>query len=120
MEKLEILEQFVKRYGDKINPDLSAIKYGQINTKAIIELYFKSSPQPFIINLYFIGGELVKDQDGNDVDILPLFDPEADIVDNASCLLEMDAISLINCIDHLFTKSAENEIHDDYLKTLKK
>ncbi|GBL35543.1 hypothetical protein EMGBS15_11380 [Filimonas sp.] len=120
MEKLEILEQFVKRYGDKINPDLRAIKYGQTNTKAVVELYFKSETQPLIINLDFIGGELVKDEDGNDIDILPLFDPEADIVDNATCFVEMNAYSLLMCVDHLFTKSAETEINNDYLKTLKK
>jgi hypothetical protein len=119
MDKLEILEQFVKRYGDKINPDLSAIKYGQTSTKAVVELYFNSEQQPFIINLDFIGGELVKDEDGKDIDILPLFAPEADIVDNATCFVEMDAYSLLMCVDHLFTKSAETEINNDHLKTLK-
>ncbi len=120
MEKLEILEQFVKRYGDKINPELSAIKYGQSSTQAVVELYFKSEPQPILIDLDFIGGEFVKDEHGENHDLLPLFDPEADIVDNATCFVELDANSLLMCVDHLFTKSAETEINDDYLKALKK
>ena len=120
MEKLEILAQFKKRYGNKINPDLSAIKYGQTITKSVVELYFKSETQPLIINLDFIGGDFVKDEDGKDTDMLPLFDPEADIVDNATCFVEMDANSLLMCVDQLFTKSAEIEINNDYLKTLKK
>ncbi len=120
MEKLEILEQFVKKYGDKLNPELSAIKYGQTRTKAVVELYFKSYNEPFIINLDFMGGELVKDEDGKDIDILPLFDPEADIVDNATCFVELDDYSLIQCIDHLFTEAAANQINDEYVKSIQK
>jgi hypothetical protein len=112
MQKLEILEQFKKLYGDKINPNLLSLKYCQTQTMAFVEMTFVNNSTPIIIDLNFIGGDIIKDEQGNDIDILPMFNPEDDIVDNAKCLIELDSYSLIMCIDHLFTETAANEIND--------
>jgi hypothetical protein len=47
-----------------------------------------------------------------------MFNPEADIADNAKSLVEFDNYSLINCIDNLFTEEAANEINNKYLSAL--
>lgn len=115
MEKLEILQQFIQKYGTQINPELESMKYCQDADKAIVLMSFGSNRDEIQINLDFIGGEISKDEHGNEKDILPLFDPHADIVDNARTLLDLDAYSLIMCIDHLFTEEAEKKINDDYM-----
>ena len=118
MQRLEIYDQFRKRFGQQLNPALLSVKYCQSETKAVIELYFKSDSTPIIINLDFMGSEVIVDQDGINKDILPLFEPEDDVIDNAKRLLELDNYSLINCIDGLLTEEASNKINDDYIKTL--
>ncbi|MFZ4547484.1 MAG: hypothetical protein ACOYN4_08620 [Bacteroidales bacterium] len=116
MQKLELLTQFVKLYSDKINPDLLSIKYCQSPENALVELYFSTNPQmPVITNLNFITGDIIAKEDGIEKD-LPYFDPEADIVDNATRFIEFGDYSLLNCIDNLFTKTAEEEISNEYLK----
>lgn len=116
MLKLELLGQFIKLYGDKINPDLLSIKYCQTAENAFVEKLFSTSPQlPVITNLNFIGGDIIIDEDGVEKD-LPYFNPEADIVDNASRFIYFDDYSLLNCIDNLFTKTAEEEISNEYFK----
>ena len=116
MQKLEIYDQFKKRFGEQLNPTLFSVKYCQSETKAVIELYFSNDPKLTRIDLDFMGGELIVDEDGNDKDILPLFDPDADVVDNAKRLIELDEYSLISCIDGLFTEEAANKINDDFMK----
>lgn len=119
MQKLEILEQFINRYGNKLNPQLSSIKYCQTDFAASVEMYFSNKTNPSIINLDFIGGEIVKDEEGNDADILPMFNPDADIVDNAKRFIELDEDSLAMCIDNLFTDEAGKEINPGYVITNK-
>jgi len=118
MQKLEIFDQFKKRYGELLNPALLSVKYCQSETKAVIELYFKSDSTPTIINLDFMGGDIVVDENGINKDILPFFEPEDDVIDNAKRLIELDNYSLINCINGLLTEVASNKINDDYIKTL--
>lgn len=104
MNKLEILQQFQKIYGTKINPELISVKYCQTASDAFVEMLFSSiTSTPVLINLYFIAADL--DEDFNQkTHIHSLkFDPAADIVDNASRFLELDTYSLIVCIDNLFT-----------------
>ncbi len=119
MEKLEILEQFINRYGNKINPMLRSIKYCQSVFAASVEMNFSNSVNPVVINLDFIGGKIVKDEEGNDADILPMFNPDADIVDNAKSLIELDEHSLIMCIDNLFTEEVAKAINEQNIKTNK-
>ena len=119
MQKLEILEQFVKKYSNKINPELSSIKYCQTESTASVEMYFINSINPIVINLDFIGGEIVKDEDGNDSDILPMFNPDADIVDNAKCLIELDDMGLLMFLDNIFTEEAGKELYPEYVITNK-
>lgn len=114
MEKLEILQQFIKKYGSNINPDLNSVKYCQNTDKAIVILSFISNNDIVQIDLDFIGGDFVQDDEGNDKGIIPMFDPQADIVDNARTLLDLDAYSLIMCIDHLFTEAAASRINNEY------
>jgi hypothetical protein len=118
MQKLEIYDQFKKRYEELLNPGLLSVKYCQSETKAVIELYFKSDSTPTIINLDLMGNEIVVDDDGVNRDILPLFEPKDDIIDNAKILIKLDNYSLINCIDGLLTEEASNKINYDYIKIL--
>ncbi len=118
MQKLEIYDQFKKRFGEQLNPELHSVKYCQSETTAVIELYFNTDPSPNIINLDIMGGDITVDDDGNYKDILPLFEPEADVVDNAKRLIELNQYSLIMCIDGLLSEEAANKINDDYVKSL--
>lgn len=114
MDKLEILNQFKNKYGNMINPDILSIKYCQTETIALVEMLFSNNPSPVVINLDFISDEF-EQQDIEDGDLIPLlFKPESDIIDNATCLIEFDPISLLNCIDHLFTEEAIIEIDKQY------
>ena len=102
MEKLEILEQFKDKYSAMVNPDLISVKYCQTEKDAFVEMLFSAnSLSPEIINLDFIS-ETYEEENKDHL----LFKPEADIVDNANCLIELDSYSLIMCIDNLFTDSA--------------
>ena len=116
MDKLELLPQFIKQYGDKINPGLLSIKYCQTQEIALVEMFFSTNPQlPVITNLNFITGDIIANEYGIEKD-QPYFDPDADIVDNASNFIYFDAYSLLNCIDNLFTKAAEEEISNEHFK----
>jgi hypothetical protein len=116
MQKLEMIHKFHKLYGQQINSELVSIKYVQNNNKAMIEMYFNGALKPNIIDLKFIGGDIIFDENGEPEDLLPLFDPSEDIVDNAKRLIEMDDYSLINCIDDLFSEVAAHLINEQYLK----
>jgi len=114
MEKLELIEQFRIRYGSDLNPEVYSLKYCQSTSTTCIELHFNNTSHPEIIDLKFMGGEIIKDENGMDEDILPLFNPEADIVDNAKSFIELDPYGLLICVDHLFTDSAIQKILEEY------
>ena len=115
MEKLELLPQFIKKYREQINPELLSIKYCQTETDAYAELSFRSNPlNPDMINLNFIHDDFDQDEIDEMHQIPLLFKPNADIVDNANLLVELDPYSLINCIGGLFTNEAEIKINDDF------
>ena len=114
MEKLEILEHFIKKHGNKINTELSSVKYCQNEKMAMVELTFNTSRNLVRINLDFISDEIVKDDEGNDSYSIPLFNPEADIVDNARSFLDLDEYSLIMCIDHIFNEDAAINVNNEY------
>ena len=79
MQKLELLAQFIKLYGDKINPNLISIKYCQTQETALMEMFFSTPPPlPVITNLNFITGGIETDEDGIEKN-LPYLDPDADI-----------------------------------------
>jgi hypothetical protein len=118
MENLEILEPFKKKYGSQINPNLLSVKYCQTNQGAYMEMTFVGNPKPKVIDLHFISGEIIQDENGIDIDMLPMFNPESDIVDNAMSMVEFDSYSLINCFDNLFTEEAANEINKEHLSTM--
>jgi hypothetical protein len=113
MPKLEILPQFVKLYGEKLNPDLESFKYCQDSKDAFVEMLFKGG-KTLVENLKFID-DGKEDEHGNYIPKLA-YDPSDDIVDNATKLIEMDSYSLINCITDLFSTEAElvisNEFHN--------
>lgn len=119
MEKLEILKQFQKIYGDKINPELVSVKYCQTETIALVELHFRSHTEKITtIDLGFICDDSISDDQTELTGWEPFFNPEADIVDNASRFLHMDDYSLINCIGGLFTEAGAAAINDAHHKTL--
>jgi hypothetical protein len=110
MNKLEMLNSFKQRFKKKLNPSLQSIKYCQTNDSAIIELQFLNNPEIKSIDLKFMGGDIIKNEDGTDKDILPLFNPDADIVDNASCLLQLDDYSLVMCLDDILNQESIEHI----------
>jgi hypothetical protein len=110
MNKLEMLDSFKQRFKEKLNPSLQSIKYCQSIDSAILELQFLNEPETKSIDLNFIGGEITKNEDGTDKDILPLFNPDVDFIDNANRMLEMDDESLINCLDGILTEDAIKQI----------
>ncbi len=118
MEKLEILEHFITKHGNKINTELSSVKYCQNEKMAIVELTFNSNRKPVSINLDFISDEIVKDDEGNDSYSTPLFNPVADIVDNAMSFLNLDEYSLIMCIDYIFTEEAAIGVNNEFLNKM--
>ena len=110
MDKLEMLGQFKKLYGSNINPDITSFLYCQSEAEAYTEMFFQTNSASYIINLDFIAewdeSKTQEEQPNN----LLMFNPSNDIVDNAKLLIEMDEYSLINCIDHLFTQAAIEDI----------
>ena len=102
-----MLASFEKRLGPELNPQITSIKYCQSSEIAFIEI--TSDTAVTKTNLDFIGGEMIQ-EDGVPKEILPLFDPNADIVDNASTLLALDDYSLIMCIDNILTKQGVERI----------
>lgn len=110
MNKLEMLNSFKQRFEGNLNPSLQSIKYCQTENSAIIELQFLNDPEIKSIDLKFIGGDLTENEDGTYKDILQMFNPEADIVDNAKLFLALDDYSFIMCIDDVLTEEAINKI----------
>jgi hypothetical protein len=114
MQILEMLIQFKARYGNKINPMLGSVKYCQDGNKAEVVLHYTTDVPPLVVNLDFISGDIETNESGAYVDSSPLFNPNADIVDNATTFLELDAYSIINCVTEIFTAEAAAEINDAY------
>ena len=108
-----MIQSFKKRFTDKLNPNLVSIKYCQNINSASIEIQFLSISEKQIIDLKFMGGEIIENEDGTFNDILPLFDPAADIVDNASAFLSLDDYSMVICTEDIFTKEAIEKIVSD-------
>ena len=78
-------------------------------------MFFSNVPaNPIVLNLDFISGDFEQETVVDDIPLL--FNPDADVVDNATAFVELDQYSLINCIDKLFTLEAEQEISNTYLK----
>jgi len=116
MQRLELLGQFIKLYGDKINTELVSLKYCQTAENALIEMFFSANPlTPVITNLEFITGDIITSAEGIEKN-LSFFDPNADIVDNAGSFIQLGEYSLINCFDNLFTEKAEQDISKEYFK----
>jgi len=114
MEKLEILEHFIKKHGNKINAELSSVKYCQNEKMAMVELTFNTTRKPVSINLDFIIDDIIKDDESSDHKSIPLFNPEVDIVDNARSFLDLDEFSLIMCIDQIFTEEAAISVNNEF------
>lgn len=104
-----MLPAFKQRFLQQLNPAILSIKYCQNDTRASVEMQFSDRPER-TIDLDFMVGEIATDEDGVDKDILPLFRPEADIVDNATSLLQLDDISLIMCLSEILSQEAINII----------
>ncbi len=113
-QKLEMLQQFQRMYPGALNPDLLSIKYCQGENAAYLEMLFAQLPDiPEILVLDFISN----DSEPAEVDGFPdLFNPDADIVDNARLFAELDAYSLINCVGGLFSDEAATNISDAFHK----
>lgn len=111
-----MLNSFKQRFQENLNPSLQSIKYCQNTGRASVEMQFSDSAD-ITIDLRFIGGEIIKNEDGTDKDILPLFNPDADIVDNANRLLRLDDYSLIMCLDNILNQESIKRIVAVYEQT---
>ena len=110
MDKLEMLQSFKQRFQEDLNASLQSIKYCQTDDCAFVELQFLNNPSIKSIDLDHMGGEIIKDENGNDKEILPLFNPDDDIVDNAIRLLQLDDYSIAICLDNILNQDAINHI----------
>ena len=118
MEKIEVLGEFKKKYGEMINPMLISFKYCQSEDKAFTEMILTDQTKAFTIDLEFIAGGIDLDDNGEEIVTFRMFDHNKDLIDNAKLLIEFDEYSLINCIDHLFTKEAIDGIVDRHFKSI--
>lgn len=118
-QKLEVINQFKKKYPGWVNPELLSIKYCQNNKDAFLEMIFNNAPdQPVIINLDFISDDFGPLTETGDIP--SLFKPDTDVVDNALTFVELGTYSLMNCVDGLFSGKAEKIINDDFKRTVNK
>lgn len=118
MEKIEILGEFKKKYGEMINPMLISFKYCHSDERAFTEMILTDKAEPIIIDLEFIAGGIDLDVNGEEIVTTRMFDHNKDLIDNARLLIELDEYSLINCIDHVFTNKAIEAIIDRYSKSI--
>lgn len=116
MDKLDLTKAFYKRYKSDIHPDVKTIKFCQDNTDCYLEIIYHNKTEPYYINLDFISGDVIEDEDGNFMSTGKLFAPENDMVDNAKCLLEMDDFSVINCFSEILNEEACERINKEFLK----
>jgi hypothetical protein len=60
-QKLEVINEFTKKYPGWVNPDLVSIKYCQNDAVAFLEMEFMHTPGvPVCINLDFISDDSVE------------------------------------------------------------
>ena len=105
MLKLELLPQFKKKFGKKLNPDIKSIKYCQSEDIVAMEIYIKNAiDDRAMIDLSFIGTSKSTYPNGEDYIFTPLFSPKADIIDNARELLKLNEESLYICEENFFNK----------------
>ena len=100
---MELLNQFKKKYGDWINPNLLSMIIDKSSEKVYVVMTFQeSSDEQKVtrIDLDFISG--------TNTDLL--FDLGYPIEINAARVQRLDSYSLIMCIDGLFTKAAIEKI----------
>ena len=109
MDKLEMIPSIKQRFRNQLKPTIESIKYCQTTSMASVEIQYTNNPEIISVDLAYMG-ELVTDEDGNDKDIIPLFNPEVDIVDNATRLLGLDNYSLMMCLSEAFTPEALDRV----------
>jgi len=114
MEKLEMIHSIRKRFPGEVKPTITSIKYCQDASSAYLEISYVNRLKPQYFSLSHIGGEILKDENGNDADIIPMFNPEQDIVDNAGILLYSDVYSFMLCIGAIFKEDAINRIANSH------
>lgn len=101
-DKLEVINEMKRRYNGWINEDLFSIKFCRNEKMVFLEMNFTSSPEAqWITIMDFISGD---EQPSS------LFLPDIDFVDNALVFVNLDQNRLLNSVDGLFTKEAEQII----------
>lgn len=110
VNRLELLPAFKRKYGNDLNPSISAIKFCQNNLAVWIELYLHQEAVPQISDLQFLGGEIEVDELSGEEQITSLFLPNADIVDNARLFIDLDDFSMVICLDDLLTPERTDRI----------
>ena len=100
--KIEILGEFKKKYGEKINPLVTSFKYCQSDDKAYTELTLKDQIEKLFFDLEFIASGFDFDEYDEEMILLRMFDPKNDLIDNARLLIEFDDYNLLCCIEELF------------------
>lgn len=101
-DKLEVINEMNLRFKGWINEDLSSIKFCRNDKMVFLELNFTSSPDAHWITIMdFISGDELSRS---------LFFPDIDFVDNAFIFINLDQNQLLNSVEGLFTKEAEQII----------
>lgn len=104
-EAIEILPYIKYKYGSNIKPDITSIRLLQDDERVYFEFTINEYIAEYLKNQYITRVDLgfIADPDDN-YNIIPVFDSEFSIKHNVDSFLELDDISLINCVGDIFTK----------------
>jgi hypothetical protein len=93
MEALELQPALKRRWGRQIRKSLRSVRLRQTPDWVDVQLTFRNGAERF----YYLGFLCAGEQ--------PLFEPDNDIVDNAQLFLQLDAVTLSQCIRGLFRRA---------------
>lgn len=97
MDALQLYPALKQRWGRALRKSLRSVLLRQTPDWVDVQLRFRNGAERY----YFLGF-LCKGAE-------PIFQPELDIVDNAEQFLQLDAITLSQCIRGLFRRTATRE-----------
>ncbi len=101
-EAIEILPQILQRYGENIDNQISSMRIFQNNDRVYFEFTKDEYISEYLKNQYITRVDLafiIEDVDENDL----LFKSQAPININVKKFLELDDISMANCVGEIFT-----------------
>ncbi len=85
------------------------MKYCQTDGKTFLEESLREYPISIITTLD-VFCEIIQNEKGEDDNIIPMFNPEDDLVDNAQKFTQLDEDTLAQCVDYFFHQKIRDEI----------